>query len=384
MNIRLKCSCGTRFTTSDDLRGRMVRCPKCRKTLRVPETTPGSAGEESADFVTVDPSEESAPTVARATAPATPARTAVKSAAPAAVADTTWQSRPAAGDAATKRRGGAWKWLLLVLLFLIPAGVVGTLVILPYFQPKDPREVVAQRYLDALRRDDLAEAGRLSVIVAEHPRNITGVEQVGLAAGDPRAIRGKFFGLRQFHNEINQQYTWNAERGRFMPKDEVGLGLNALSAVEGIKKKAEEQKAANAADPARQKKSPEERDLDDVIGAYGAFGEIAKQAGGLLSSGTLGPTYTDLLKKTKVTLTDAERSLAEHFARDPAKWQRLLGRDFLDLPDLGEFELQEVEIVATIRTSGQSLGEPGRPIKLRLVRFTMGSIDTGWRVWQAE
>ena len=51
---------------------------------------------------------------------------------------------------------------------------------------------------------------------------------------------------------------------------------------------------------------------------------------------------------------------------------------------MGEFELQEVEIVATIRTSGQSLGEPGRPIKLRLVRFTMGSIDTGWRVWQAE
>lgn len=384
MNIRLKCSCGARFTTSEDLRGRMVRCPKCRKTLRVPETAPAGAGEESAEFVTADPSEESTPAVARATTSASPARTAVKSSPPAAVADTTWQSRPAAGDAPTKRRGGAWKWLLLVLLFLIPAGVVGTLVILPYFQPKDPREVVAQRYLDALRRDDIAEAGRLSVIVAEHPRNITGVEQVGLAAGDPRSLRGKFFGLRQFHNEINQQYTWNAERGRFMPKDELGLGLNALSAVEGIKKKAEEQAAANAADPTQQKKSPEERDIDNMLGTLGAFGEIAKQAGGLLSSGTLGPTYTDLLKKTKVTLTDSERSLAEHYARDPAKWQRLLGREFLDLPDLGEFELQEVEIVATIRTSGQSLGEPGRPIKLRLVRFTMGSIDTGWRVWQAE
>jgi hypothetical protein len=387
MNIRLKCSCGARFTTSEELRGNMVRCPKCRKALRVPETAPAGGGEEVVAFVTDDQAAESATVPARASTSSSPVRATVKSthaAVAIAPADTTWQSRPAERETPAARRGGAWKWLLLILLFLIPASVVGTLVILPYFQPKDPREVVAQRYLDALRRDDLAEAGRLSVIVAEHPRNITGVEQVGLAAGDPRAIRGKFFGLRRFHDEINQQYTWNAERGRFMPKDELGLGLNALSAVEGIKKKAQEQAAANAADPARQKKTPEERDLDDVIGSLGAFSEIAKQAGGFLSTGTLGPTYTDLLKKTTVTLTDAERSLAEHYARDPAKWQRLLGREFLDLPDLGEFELQEAEIVATIRTAGQSLGEPGRPIKLRLVRFSMGSIDTGWRVWQAE
>ena len=391
MNIRLKCSCGARFTTSEELRGKMVRCPKCRKAMRVPETAPVGGGEEAVAFVTDDPAEEAATVPARPITLSAPARATVKStpaAAPVTAADTTWQSRPGDRDARATRRGGAWKWLLLILLFLIPAGVVGTLAILPYFQPKDPREVVAQRYLDALRRDDLAEAGRLSVIVAEHPRNITGVEQVGLSGGDPRTLRGKFIGLRQFHNEINQQYTWNAERGRFQPKDELGLGLNLLSELEGVKKSAEEQRAANATDPARQKKSPEERDIDDLLGAsgaYGAIGEIAKKAaGGLLSSATLGPTYGDLLKKTKVTFTDAERSLAEHYARDPAKWQRLLGREFLDLPDLGEFELQEVEIVATIRTSGQSLGEPGRPIKLRLVRFTMGSIDTGWRVWVAE
>ena len=368
MNLRLKCSCGTRFTTSDELRGRMVRCPKCRKTLRVPETVPAGAADSdlgAVAFVTEEPV-ESPPPIAAATS---------------------WQSRDEVPSKAAgkERRGGAWKWFLLALVLLVPAGVVGYLIILPYFQPKDPREVVARRYLDAVRRGDLNEAARLSVIVSEHPRNITGVEQVVLTAQNPRSVRGKFQGLRLFHDEIDQQYTYNSDRGRFEPKDELGLGLGVLGKLEEVKKKAADGAAAREADPARQKKSPEDRDIDDLLGTLGAFSDLAGKGGGLLSTPSLGPTYEDLIKKTKVQLSDAEKALAQHYSRDPAKWKRLLGdRSFLELPDLGEFDLQEVEIVATIRTEGQSLGEPGRPIKLRLVRFSMGSIDTGWRVWQAE
>jgi hypothetical protein len=274
-------------------------------------------------------------------------------------------------------------WLLLVVVLIVPVVAVAVLVALPYFTPKDPREVVVRRYLDAISRGDFAEAGRLSVIVSEHPRNVTRVEHVGAAAPAPRALVGKFSGLRQFHSEIAQKYTYNEARGRFEPNDPLGVGLDALSSLEEIKRKAQEA-TASGENSTKKYKNPEDKLLDDVINTYGAFGEIAKGAGGLLSSGTLGPTYDDLLKKTNVQLSDAERALAEHYVRDPAKWQRLLGRPFIDLPDLGEFELYDVEIVATIRTEGQSLGEPGRPIKLRLVRFVIGSIDTGWRVWQAE
>lgn len=373
MNLKLKCSCGAVFTTSDELRGRMVRCPKCRKTLRVPDTAAVARerAEASANFVTEDPAEQ----------PKEPAP------------DATWQSHSAKPVASEKSRGGAWRWLLLVLVLLVPAGVVGVLIILPYLRPKelvqpvagqrrDPRELLAERYLAAVAKQDFAEANRLTVQTT-HPR-LAAVERVALSNQPLPGVRGKFQGLRQFHTQIEQQYTYNAERGRFEPKDELGAGLNALSQPEQAKKKAEEQLEANKADPTRQKKSIEERDLDDAIAAFGAVGDIAKSVGGMLSSQKLGPTYEDLLKTTDIPLTDAERALAQHYVRDPARWQRLLGRLFLELPDLGEFELQEVEIQGTIRTEGQSLGEPGRPIKLRLVRFTLGSIDTGWRVWLAE
>jgi hypothetical protein len=361
MNVRLKCSCGARFTTGDDLRGRMVRCPKCRKTLRVPEGVPAGGDPRAVTFQTED---EPEPVVAEP-----PSR---------------WQPHNAESSNRPRQRSGAWKWLLLVLVLLVPIGAVGVLVAIPYFTPKDPREIVAQRYLDAVRRGDLAEAGRLSVIVTDHPRNITRVDRIGAPALDPRPVRGKFLPLRQFHSEITQRYTYNETRGRFEPKDPLGFALEALSKVEGIQRKADEQSAAREGST-KKYANPEEKVLDDVIGRYSAFGELAKGAGSMLSSENLGPTYEDLLKQSTITMTDSERALAESFAKDPAKWKRLLGdRSFLDLPDLGEFELYDVQLVASIRTEGQSLGEPGRTIRLRLVRFVMGSIDTGWRVWQAE
>ncbi len=380
MDIRLKCSCGAPFFVSEAMRGRAVACPKCKGKVRVPpqpvaasarRAVPAAATSASAapvKFVAADPSElkESPP---QSVAPAEPEP------------QTAWHSH-AVAKASDEPRGAGWKWLLLLLILLVPVGIVGTLIALPYFEKKDPREAVAERYLQAVRRDDWDTATRLSVLTT-HPR-LTGVERVGQPERESPAVRGKFQGLAAFHAETLKQYTYNSDRGRFAPKDELGLGLGVLSQLEQAKKKAEAKVAENQADPARKRKSPEDQMLDDALANYGAIGDLASNVGGLLSSQKLGPTYEDLLKQTKVPLTDAEQSLAAHYLRDPAKWDRLLGRSFLDLPDLGEFTLEEVELLASIRTEGQSHGEPGRPIKLRLVRFTMGSIDTGWRVWQAE
>jgi hypothetical protein len=338
----------------------MVRCPKCRQTLRVPQTVPPEGGvSDNVWFQTEDDEQTSLPSE-----PASH-----------------WQPRENAMTP-PQRRASTWKWLLLLAVFLAPIAVVGVLVALPYLVPKDPRELVAKQYLEAVRRADFVEAGKLSVIVSEHPRNITRVGPVGLAEPWNEPTRGKFAGLRQFHSDIAQKYNYNEARGRFDLKDPLGAGMDVLANLEQVKKKADEQASAS---PTKKYRNPEEKLLDDALNVYSAFGELAKGASGLLSSGTLGPTYEDLLTKTAVPLSDSERALAEHFMRDPDKWQRLLGgRSFLDLPDLGAFELYDVEMAATIRTEGQSLGEPGRPIKLRLVRFVMGSIDTGWRVWHAE
>lgn len=375
MNVRLKCSCGARFATGKELRGQIVRCPKCRKTLRVPQSS-SATEQEPIEFQTEDEPEVVAPAVATAPAPVAEP--------PAAESSSRWQPHERPKPERVREGTGVLRWILLILLVIVPIGAVGVLVALPYFRTKDPREVVAEQYLDAVRRKDFAEAGRLSVLVSEHPRNITRVEHIANADADARPLRGSFAGLRQFHTEILQKYTYNESRGRFEPNDPLGVGLDALSNLEQLKKKAEEKTKTTDAPPKRYL-NPEDKLLDDVIGTYSAIGELAKGAGGLLSSGSLGPKYEDLLNQTSVPLSDAERQLAALYARDPSKWKRLLDdRPFLDLPDLGEFELYDIEMVATIRTEGQSLGEPGRPIRLRLIRFTLGSIDTGWRVWKAE
>ncbi|GEM_PF-5090812 len=372
MNIRLKCRCGARFLVSDQMLGRAVKCPKCAKGVRVPETV--LVGTDDAEPVVAVPRPE--PVLA---SPTTPVEPSAGTASTDAVA--TWQpharaDREAAGGA------GWWKWLLMLLVLLVPVGVVGTLVVWPMLQPKDPREVIARQYLDAIRREDWATANRLSVLTA-HPR-LTGVERVALSERQFPVLRGKFLGLAEFHARIDKQYRWNPDRGRFEPKDELGLGLGVLSELEKAKKKVEAEAAAANAESKRKHKNPEDQLLDSVIARYSAIGDLAQNAGGLLSSQKLGPTYEDLLAGTDVQLSDAERQLALHYKDNAAKWDQLLQRSFLTLPGNMDFEFYEVEIQATIRTEGLSFGDPGRPLTLRLIRFVMGSIDTGWRVWEAK
>jgi hypothetical protein len=392
MNIKLKCPCGARFLASDQARGHAVRCPTCGKSLVVPEAaavvvSPSAGDPEPVRFVTTDATEATPQAAAPRNRPAVQPTSLKPAAQPTsftpAVAepDTLWQARAVRTTA--ERSGGGWfKWVLLALVLLTPIAVVATLVLLPHLLPKDPRELVAQRYLDAVRREDFAEANRLSVLTT-HPR-LTHVERIGREVREVPPVAGKFQTLTEFHTGILQRYRFNPEKGRFELRDAFSGGMEVLSQLEQAEQRIREKEAADAADPARRKKSPDELMLDDVISRYAAIGELAKGAGSLLSSKGLGPTYKDLLDKTDLPLSDAERSLAAHYAADPAKWDRLLGRPFWELPGGGDFQLHEVQIQSTIRTEGQSFGEPGRQITLRLVRFTMGTIDTGWRVWQAE
>ncbi len=365
MNIPLKCGCGARFLVSDQMLGRAVKCPKCAKGVRVPETLLVGSGDEAqaASSPRFAPAEPSPPS-------------------PASDPVATWQPHARADDREGARDGSWWKWLLMLLVLLAPVGVVGTLIVLPMLRPKDPREVIARQYLDAIRREDWVTANRLSVLTA-HPR-LSGIERVALSERQFPVLRGKFLGLAEFHARIDKQYRWNAARGRFEPKDELGLGLGVLSELEKAKKKVQEQAATAAAESKRKHKNPEDQLLDSVLAQYGAIAELAQNPGGLLSSQKLGPTYEDLLNSTDVQLSDVERQLALHYKDNAARWDQLLQRPFLTLPGNMDFEFYEVEIQATIRTEGQSFGDPGRPLTLRLVRFVMGSIDTGWRIWDAK
>src|SRR5262249_14439752 len=128
---------------------------------------------------------------------------------------TTWHALEPVSP--TDARIGLGKWILLALVLLTPVAVVTMLLLVPLFKAKDPRERVAERYLEAIRRQDWAEANRLSVLAA-HPR-LTHFEQLELVERPLPSPRGKFLGLAEFHARIDQQYRFNPDRGRFEPKD---------------------------------------------------------------------------------------------------------------------------------------------------------------------
>jgi hypothetical protein len=335
--------------------GREITCPQCGAVHRVPQAAAVTAAAPNA----AKPVTTWQPTVADGPAPGS-----------------IWEPRGAPEPATPKRRRH-WKWLALLLVFLLPIAAVTTMVLLPLLEPGDPRGQVARRYVRAVQAGDWAEAGRLSVLTA-HPR----FEQMGdLQLGDERApVRGKINGLAEFHARIAREYTYVPERKRFELKDPMGLGLGVLSNLEKAKKDVEQRLADQASKPGR-RGSVDDQVLDDVIARYGAIGDLTNN---LLSAQKLGPTYEDLLRQCDVPLTAEERLLAESFAADPEKWDRLLGRSFLTLPAGAEFMLQWSDVQLVTRAPGKSLTEPGQTVTLELLRFTIGIIDTRWRVWEVR
>lgn len=353
MKLRIRCKCRQVLTAGPEQSGGTVECPNCGATLRVPDTASVAAVRTS-----------TAPTVA-AWKPAEPA---------AATGPTVFQSRESEPTADRPRR--SWRWLLLALVFLLPLGVVATLIFFPLLGTRDPRAVVVRRYIKSVLAADWAEANRLSVLTA-HPR-FDDASDVVVDSEFP-TLRGRVAGLAEFHNRIQKQYRYVADRKRFEPKDMTGVGLDVLGGIEKAAKDLEKQLTENASQP-RSGRNAEDALLDDVIARYKV---ITNLPGNPLSAEGLGPTYADLLAKSDVALSAEERMLAVSFGEEPDKWERLLGQSVLSIPAGAEFELQQADVRIVTRRPGQSQAEPGQTIALRLVRFRIGIIDTHWKVWEA-
>ena len=96
------------------------------------------------------------------------------------------------------------------------------------------------------------------------------------------------------------------------------------------------------------------------------------------------PTYKMLVESSKPPLSEEAKALALAVAEDPKQWDALLKRPFWTLKPDGPFIYEEAEVTATGRDRLASLGDPPSRLRLKLVRFRLEGIDTGWKVVSAR
>ena len=397
MTIQVQCICGSKLRVKRPANGQtvLVRCPHCgrKHKLRGDRTAnvrhlagspqpPGTAQHRSAPTChqqgTGSPNAASnatgSPAATGEPAGITPAGNAVESSA--------WLPHRSESDRRAEPPRTRARRLALIMLLLVPFLIVGTLLLLPMLQPKDPRELVAANYLSAVAKEDWAAANRLSVL-AVHPR-ISGYERVWLRDRQQVPITGPFQAIAQWHASVLAKYSFDAQSGRFRIKDTLALGLDVLGQLEQAKERVEKAEQQRKRSRQGRRAGPEEELLDEVLARYKVIADLADGAAGLLSTTNIAPSYADLLQQCQFPLSDAERHLAALYAREPQKWDRLLGRSFLTLPASEQFQLQQAELVAIVYRPGQSYGGPGQRVILHMIRFRMGTIDTGWKVWSVQ
>jgi hypothetical protein len=282
-------------------------------------------------------------------------------------------SRPARSP----RRG---RKVLTALAILIPVLATVALVVIPPLLPKDDRAEVVGKYLKAVQEGRLDEADRLAVI-DEHPR-IDAHDEVVVNDQDGQRLAGRFDGLSRLHRKMDEDYDWHSHRGRFFKTDRIGTGLEVLDQLTDAKKQLDESGAYDKLYQIGETGAKGDEGFDAMLQIFGSVGNLATH-GGPVSRDVMSPSYETLMDRLNPDLTDEEKALAKAFAFEPMKWDKLLGRDFVSLKGGGQFELEES--TATTRVYGkESFGDEGRVMILRLVRFRLGTIDTGWRVWSVN
>lgn len=364
MSLRLKCrSCLTAFQTSDDMAGQRVVCPKCGVGLRVPAAAAASQGA-------------STPTAA----PVQPPKSTPISTPTAATAETTVFVPPPEG---TKRR--RLPRALVAALMTIPVLAVAGVVAWPRIQawlhpvPPDPIEVVAATFLKALVDGDTAATSRLSTI--DEPPGIRGFRQVKHLKDRDQRLKGSFRPIAAMHARIDEKFEYDKEIGRYTLRNPLGAAAETLDVLHEAKEKAKaEQDEVN-----RKIQSGNPEDLFDAAEKLGSqmsvFNTLAE---GALHPKKLVPTYKQLVLDARPPLPPTERDLALDFASSQPTWDRLLKRPFPTLRADGPFILDRAEVAATVTDSLASSGDPPSHLRLKLVRFRLEGIDTGWKVVSAR
>jgi hypothetical protein len=245
-------------------------------------------------------------------------------------------------------------------------------------EPKDPVERVARSYLEALIGDDIEQAQRLGTV--EEPPAIRSFGDVARVKEHDQSLRGKFGPIARLNKQIDEKFSFDPQINRFTPKNPLGPAAVVLDTLHEAK---EQQDKSGITD--RLVGGSEHENLDAAV----EFGEsqlkmIGKLAEGVLAPKRLIPTYSMLVNDAKPPLPETEKELALDFGENHETWGALLKRPFLTLKADGPYILDRAEVVATVHDKLSSLGDPPSTLRLKLVRFRLEGIDTGWKVISAR
>jgi hypothetical protein len=240
--------------------------------------------------------------------------------------------------------------------------------------PPDPVTVVATAYLQALVDGDSEATRRLGAI--DEPPAIGSFQEVRRGPQGNRTIQGSFAPLAVLHTQIDEKFEYDPAIGRFKVRDPLGPAAETLDALHDAKTKAEQDalyKKMASGDP---------DDLFDA--AEGLGGTFAKLAEGVLAPKKLVPTYKQLVLDAKPPLPPEPAELALEYAEHRESWDAILKRPFPTLKADGPFLFESAVVSATVRDKLASHGAPPTELELRLVRFRLEGIDTGWKVVAAR
>jgi hypothetical protein len=246
----------------------------------------------------------------------------------------------------------------------------------PRFRPRplDTVERVAQEYLQSLVRQDGEAARKLSTI--DDPPGIRSVRSVTHQKNRDQRLKGSFAPVAALHGRINAEFVYDPAAGRFTPKNALGIAGETLDALHAAKEDAEKSGLY------KKMESGNPNDLFDAAEQYGKV--FSKLAEGALSPKRLLPTYKMLVESAKPSLPEDAKALALDVAESLPQWEALLKRPFHTLKADGPFIYDQAEVNATVADRHASKGDPPSRLRLKLVRFRLDGIDTGWKVVSAR
>ncbi len=354
MSLRLRCrNCQAAFVTSDDQAGQTVTCPKCD-------------AQQVAPALEADPAE--GPPLARMKPTAAPST-------PATGGSVFLPKDPKARREPGRSRKGLWAAGLL-----ISALAVGVLISWPAImrwwdpRPKSMVERAAYDYLDALAKGDAEAEKRLGVV--EEPPAIRSFRDLKRDGAANSKSEGTFAPIARLHRQIEKKFVYDANNGRFTPKDPLGPAAETLDALHDAKAKAEKDGTY-----AKMASGDPEEQMQAAIDFGGVFTRLSE---GILSPKKLIPSYKMLVQGSKPPLTGGELDLALDYATHREAWDALLKRPFPTLKADGPFRFEKAEVTASVADKLASSGAPPTVVRLRLVRFRMDAIDTEWKVVAAR
>ncbi len=236
--------------------------------------------------------------------------------------------------------------------------------------PRDPIEIVASSYLQALIDGNAEAATKIGTV--ELPPAIRSYRDVKRDRQRDEHRKGSFAPITAMHAKIEKDYVYDSASGRYTPRNLLGPAAETLDALHDAKAKAEQEKL---------NEKIRSGNPDDLFDAAESMSKpLAALADGVLSPRKLVPSYLQLVEDAKPPLPAIEKAMALDFAADRQTWDALLKRPFVTLKSDGPFLLDRADVTALATDALGSLGDPPTPLRLTLTRFRLEGIDTGWKV----